>query len=199
MNTWSFMRITDDNKIERLEQATIAHVVDKGFGGASVAAIAKSADVSKGYLYRFHKTKHELVQALLTRYINTIIDQIDEGLKQNISVDLILTSMIDHTFGVAKKHPNHIKFIYVLMHDYNFQLEVEQKQKIKDVIERFHTRGVTQNIVNKAVTAEEIFTIVVIYPIDFINLRFKQFFKSSGWDNEDIERVSTFCINALKS
>lgn len=193
------MRIADDNKIKKLEQATIAHVVHKGYGGASVAEIARTANVSKGYLYRFYKNKQELVQALLTRYINTIIQQIENGLKQNISVDLVLTSMIDHTFGVAQKHPNHLKFIYVLLHDYNFQLESKQKQNIKAVIQRFYEIGVTQKLVNKAVTAEEIFTIVVIYPIDFINLRFKQFFETSGWNNNDIERVSTFCTNALKS
>ncbi|MDA3854187.1 MAG: TetR/AcrR family transcriptional regulator [Bacteroidales bacterium] len=193
------MRIADDNKIKKLEQATIAHVVHKGYGGASVAEIARTAGVSKGYLYRFHKNKHELVQALLTRYINSIIKQIEEGLKQNISVDLVLTSMIDYIFGVAKKHPNHLKFVYVLLHDYNFQLETEQKLKIKTVIQRFYEIGVSQNLVNKAVTAEEIFTIVVIYPIDFINLRYKQFFETAGWNNDDIERVSTFCSNALKS
>lgn len=193
------MRIADDNKIKKLEQATIAHVVHKGYGGASVAEIARTAGVSKGYLYRFYKNKHELVQALLTRYINSIIKQIEEGLKQNISVDLVLTSMIDYTFGVAKKHPNHLKFVYVLLHDYNFQLETEQKLKIKTVIQRFYETGVSQSLVSKAVTPEELFTIVVIYPIDFINLRFKQLFETSGWNNDDIERVSTFCINALKN
>jgi len=193
------MRIADDTKIKRLEQATIAQVVQKGYGGASVAEIAQEAGVSKGYLYRFHKNKQELVQALLTRYINNIIKQIEEGLNQNISVDLVLTSMIDYTFGIAAKHPNHLKFVYVLLHDYNFQLEQEQREKVKAVVRRFYTTGVAQGLVSKAVTEEEIFTIVVIYPIDFINLRFKHFFETSGWTNDDIERISTFCTNALKS
>ena len=193
------MRVADENKIAQVEQATIAYVVKKGYSGASVSDIAKSAGVSKGYLYRFYKNKQELVQALLTRYINTIIEQIEEGLKQNIPIDLVITSMIDHAFGLAKKHPNHIKFIYVLLHDYNFQLEAEQRLKIKTVIQRFYEKGVAQNLINEAVTAEEIFTIAVIYPIDFINLRFKQFFQNSGWNNDDIDRVSTFCINTLKN
>ena len=193
------MRIADNNKIIKLEQATIAHVVEKGYGGASISEIAKSAGVSKGYLYRFYKNKQELVQALLTRYINTIIKQIEDGLNRNISIDLVLTSIIDHIFGIAKKHPNHLKFIYVLMHDYNFQLEDEEREKVKMVIKRFYNTGVSQNLVNKLVTAEEIFTIVVIYPIDFINLRYKKFFKTSGWNSDDIDRVSTFCINALKN
>lgn len=193
------MRTTDENKIEQVEQATINYVVKNGYAGASVSEIARSAGVSKGYLYRFYKNKHELVQALLTRYINTIILQIEEGLKQNIAIDLVMTSMIDHTFGVAKRHPNHIKFIYVLLHDYNFQLEDEQKLKIKLVIQRFYEKGVHQNLINKAVTAEEIFTIAVIYPIDFINLRFKQFFQNTGWNSDDIDRVSTFCINTLNN
>lgn len=193
------MRATDTNKIEQVEEATIAYVVQNGYGGASVSAIAESAGVSKGYLYRFYKNKEELVQTLLTRFVNNIIKQIEEGLQQKVVVDLIMTSMIDYTFRIAKKDPNIIKFIYVLLHDYNFQLEDELKQKIKTIIEHFYTQGVKQGLVNKDVTAEEIFTIAVIYPIDFINLRFKQLFNSSGWDNDDIERVSTFCINTLKN
>lgn len=193
------MRIADENKIEQVEQAAIAYVVQNGYGGASVAAIAQSAGVSKGYLYRFYKNKQELVQTLLTRFTDAIIEQIENGLNQNIAIDLVLTSMIDRTFEVARKHPNNLKFIYILLHDYNFQLEDEQRQKVRSVIERFYKKGVSQGLINESITSEEIFTIAVIYPIDFINLRFKKFFNTDGWSTDDIDRVSTFCINTLKN
>lgn len=199
MNEQSFMRVADINKIVKVEEAAIAYVVKNGYGGASVADIAKTAGVSKGYLYRFYKSKHDLVQVLLTRYIDIIIAQIENGLKQNIPIDLVLTSMIDCIFRLAKRQPYQVKFVYCLLHDYSFQLETSQREKIKSVIRHFYDNGVSQGLINKHITAEEIFSIAVIYPIDFINLRFKQFFHSDGWTSADIDRVSTFCINTLNN
>ena len=198
MNNWSFMRIVDENKIEQVEQAAIELVVQHGYGGASVSIIAKQAKVSKGYLYRFYKNKQNLVQALLTKHINVIVERIEECLRQSMEVETVISDMIAHIFKIAETHPNHIKFIYVLLHDYSFQLEINQKLKIRALAKEFYTLGVKQKRINEAVTEEEIFTVSIIYPIEFINLRFKKFFSHSVWDQQDIERVTTFCINALK-
>lgn len=193
------MRAIDENKIAQVEQATAEFVVENGYGGASVEKIAKHAGVSKGYLYRFYTNKQELVQSLLTRYINLIVDEIENSLSTNTSTDRVLSDLIHHIFSIAKETPTYIKFIYVLMHDYNFQLHEEQRQKIRSVLKQFYNRGVTQNIINEKVIPEEIFTIAVIYPIDFINLRYKGFFKQSDWNQDDISRVITFCTMALKN
>lgn len=193
------MRNVDENKIEQLEQACIEYVVKNGYGGASVSEIAKCAKVSKGYLYRFYKNKQELVQSLLTKHINIIFERIEELLNQNISTDQVLEFIINHVFEIGEKQPNHIKFIYVLLHDYNFQLEKEQRLRIKKLTQRFYKIGVEQELVNKQTTQEEIFTIAVIYPIDFINLRYKNFFNISSWNKRDTDRIKLFCINALKN
>lgn len=198
MNERSFMRTVDENKIAQVEEATVEYVVKRGYGGASVAEIAKHAGVSKGYLYRFYNNKQELVQALLTRHINVIIRQIEDLLNQNITIDKVLTYLIHHTFEFGRLKPDHIKFIYVLLHDYTFQLEDSQRKKIKELTQRFYTLGTAQGVVNKASTEEEIFTLAIIYPIDFINLRFKRFFNDEAWNQKDIDRVTAFCINALK-
>ncbi len=198
MNNRSFMRIADVNKIAQVEQTAIKYVVERGYGRASVAEIAKAAEVSKGYLYRHYKNKKDMVQTMLTRHIDKVMEQIKNGLDQNISVDLVLSSIIYNIFSIAENNPDHIKFIYVLMHDYNFQLENSQRQKIKNITKQFYKLGTRQGLIDTATTEEEIFTIIVIYPIDFINLRYKSFFGTKGWNDNDLERVSTFCINALK-
>ena len=48
-------RIIDDGKIQRIREATIALVVQNGYGGASISSIARRAGVAEGYLYRFYK------------------------------------------------------------------------------------------------------------------------------------------------
>lgn len=199
MNKWSFMRTIDENKIAQLEKATAEFVVNHGYGGASVGKIAEQAGVSKGYLYRFYKTKQELVQALLTRYIDFIVDEIAQRLHEDISTDNVISYLIHHIFNMAESNPNHIKFIYVLMHDYNFKLHENQREKIRNIIEKFHTKGIAHQSINAQIIPEEIFTIVLIYPIDFINLRFKNFFKKTMWNETDKDRIIKFCINALKN
>ena len=198
MNSWSFMRAIDENKITELEKATAEFVVEHGYGGASVGKIAEQAGVSKGYLYRFYKTKQELVQSLLTRYINLIVNEIEECLSKDVSTDKVISTLIRHIFTMAKNHPVNIKFIYVLMHDYNFQLEELQRKEIRDILQKFYQRGILKNTLDPEVIPEEIFTIAVIYPIDFINLRFKNFFKKTTWSEKDITRVIQFCTQTLK-
>lgn len=193
------MRTIDENKIAQLELATAEFVVKNGYGGASVGKIAKHAGVSKGYLYRFYKTKQELVQALLSRYISLIVEDIEENLKQDVSTDIVLERLIKHIFATAEKSPVHLKFVYVLMHDYNFQLKEEEREKIRRIVKCFYERGKAQETVAASVKAEEIFTIAVVYPIDFINLRFKEFFQTKTWTDKDIKRVTKFCINALRN
>lgn len=193
------MRTIDENKIAQLEFATAEFVVKNGYGGASVGKIAKQAGVSKGYLYRFYKTKQELVQALLSRYISFIVEDIENNLKQDVSTDIVLERLIKHIFDTAEKSPVHLKFVYVLMHDYNFQLKEEEREKIRRIVQCFYDRGKAQKTVGTSVKAEEIFTIAVVYPIDFINLRFKEFFKTRAWTDKDIKRVTEFSINALRN
>ncbi len=198
MNTWSFMRVTDGNKIEQVEKACITLMVQKGYGGASVSEMAKRAGVSKGYLYRFYKNKEELVQSLLTRHIDLILDHINNSLQQNNSLKEVISFLIHYLFKLGEENPDNIKFVYVLIHDYNFQFELKQQEDIKKVIQRVYHIGLKQGIFNEYCREEEIFSIALIYPIDFMNLRFKNTFGSAGWDTNDIERVTNFCISALR-
>lgn len=191
------MRIADENRIEQVKKACIELVVSKGYGGASVSEIANRAEVSKGYLYRFYKNKEELVQSLLTQHIDLIIDHINASLNQNRSLKEVITFLVHYIFKLGEENPENIKFVYVLMHDYNFQFEKEQQQTIEKTIKRILAIGKQQNFINALSKEEEIFTTTVIYPIDFMNLRFKHTFGYSGWCQDDIERVTAFCINCL--
>jgi len=192
------MRLVDENRIEKVEMACVELMVQNGYGGASVAQMAKRAGVSKGYLYRFYKNKEDLVQSLLTRHINLILDHINTSLDQNCSLTEVITFLVHYLFKLGEENPEKAKFIYVLIHDYNFQFEKEQQEAIKQTIKRIYTTGIAQKSISETCREEEIFTILVIYPLDFMNLRFKNTFGLSHWQQEDIDRVISFCINTLK-
>lgn len=191
-------RLIDEGKIQRIREATIELVVQKGYGGASISSIAHRAGVAEGYLYRFYASKQELVTELLFSKVAQIIEKLEFLLNTCTSMNEVISQLIGELFQKATDTPEEIKFIHVLMHDYNFQVSEEQRLHIKNLCQKVIRIGVINGEISRRISAEEAYGIVVIYPIEFINLRMKGFFGSTSWTNEDQKRVAEFSINALK-
>ena len=191
-------RLIDDGKIQRIREATIALVVQNGYGGAAISSIARRAGVAEGYLYRFYASKQELVTELLYKKVAQIIEKLEFLLNSCTSIRDVISQLIGELFKTASESPEEIKFIHVLMHDYNFQVSDEQRQHIKSLCEKVIEIGIANGEVNRVISPEEAFGMVVIYPIEFINLRMKSFFGCTTWTAEEQNRVAEFSINALK-
>jgi len=191
-------RIIDDGKIQRIREATIELVVRNGYGGAAISSIARRAGVAEGYLYRFYRSKQELVTELLYTKVAQIIEKLEFLLNSCISINEVISQLIGELFKIATDSPEVIKFIHVLMHDYNFQVSGEQRAHIKSLVEKVIQIGIASGEVNIRISPEEAYGMVVIYPIEFINLRMKGFFGTPNWTNEEQKRVTEFSINALK-
>jgi len=191
-------RLIDEGKIQRIREATIELVVQKGYGGAAISSIAHRAGVAEGYLYRFYASKHELVTELLFSKVAHIIEKLESLLSSCTSTKEVISQLIGELFKTANDNPEEIKFIHVLMHDYNFQVSDEQRSHIKSLCEKVIQIGIANREISCGISPEEAYGMVVIYPIEFINLRMKGFFGKSSWTMEDQNRVAEFSINALK-
>lgn len=191
-------RIIDETKIGRIREATLELVVSNGYGGASISSIARKAGVAEGYLYRFYSSKQELVSSLLYDKVGRIIAKLEFVLKSCSSVKEVLDLLFGEFFNMADQSPEEVKFMHVLMHDYNFQVLDEQREQIKKLCDAVINIGVETGEMDAGVTAEEVFIMAIVYPIEFINLRMKGFFGQRGWSEKDKARVSEFCIKALK-
>lgn len=191
-------RIIDEGKIQRIREATIEFVVQNGYGGASISSIARRAGVAEGYMYRFYRSKHELVTNLLYSKIAQIIQKLEFLLETHTTINEVVSELIGEFFQMATHTPERIKFIHVLMHDYNFQVSEEQRQQIKDLCDRVVQIGIANKEIGISITPEEAYGMVVIYPLEFLNHRMKGFFGTNSWTIEDQKRVTEFSINALK-
>ncbi len=191
-------RLIDEGKIQRIREATIELVVQKGYGGAAISSIAHRAGVAEGYLYRFYTSKQELVTELLFSKVSRIIEKLEFLLNTCTTTKDVISQLIDELFRTANDSPEEIRFIHVLMHDYNFQVSDEQRLHIKSLCEKVIRIGITNGEISSSVSDEEAYGMVVIYPIEFINLRMKGFFGTTTWTEEDQKRVTQFSINALK-
>ena len=184
--------------IKSLCERVIRIGVQNGYGGAAISSIARRAGVAEGYLYRFYTSKHALVTELLYTKVARIIEKLEFLLNSCLSIEDVIKELINELFKMASESAEEIKFIHVLMHDYNFQVSLLQRQHIKSLCERVIRIGVQNGEVSPYISAEEAYGIVVIYPIEFINLRMKGFFGNTTWTVEDQKRVAEFSINALK-
>ena len=191
-------RNVDETKIERIKTAALEMVVQKGFGGASISEIAKLAGVAEGYLYRHYKGKTELVNDLLFSNLNEIIDKLEKFLDSNSSTKDIFEQLIRLLFDMANNQPEKIKFLYVLMHDYNFKVLESQRERIFNLCTRVKEKGQTSGELNVSFDEEEIYLLAVVYPIQFINLRFKSFFNKSLLSEIEIKKVLKICLNLIK-
>ena len=191
-------RNIDDTKIERIKTAALEMVVQRGFGGASISEIAKLAGVAEGYLYRHYKGKSDLVNDLLFSNLNELIDKLEKLLDSNYSTKDIFEQLIRLLFNLANHQPERIKFLYVLMHDYNFKIQEEQRERIFKLCTRVKEKGQTSGEMNENIDEEEIYLLAVVYPIQFINLRLKSFFNKSLLSEIEIEKVLKICLNLIK-
>ncbi len=191
-------RQLDTSKMERINEAAMQLIVDKGYGNASISQIAKMAGVADGYLYRFHKSKEDMVNALLYEKIGSLIEEMERLAHSNTSIKSMFTTLIETIFDKATQDKNTVRFLYVLMHDYNFQVNPDQRLQIKHIIDLVIKKGQETKEISPETTHEEVFYLTIIYPIVFINLRLKNFFGLANWNASDRQRVINFCIKSLK-
>jgi AcrR family transcriptional regulator len=201
MNEYSLKimaRLIDESKIERIKDVTLEMVVLKGYGGASISEIAHRAGVAEGYLYRHYKGKVELVNDLLFSNLNHLIQKLENLLDNHHSVADIFEKLTGTLFEMANLSPDRIKFLYVLMHDYNFKIQEEQREKIITLCRRVMDIGQRSGELTMDVDEEEIYCLGVAFPIQFINLHLKNFFNKDGLGNDVIKKVLKIQYNLIK-
>ncbi|MGQ1946289.1 TetR/AcrR family transcriptional regulator [Geofilum sp. OHC36d9] len=188
----------DEEKLKRIKEAAIELIVKNGYGGASISAIASRADVATGYLYRFYPGKYELVSDLLNNKVHDIADEIEKMYLAHTTVAQVSRRLIDYFFQQAAEFPFHIRFLYILIAEYKFTIGNNERNMILTLCRQIMNTGHSSGEINEKFREEELFLMLVIYPIEYINLRFKGFITSQSLAESDKNRVHQLCVNALK-
>jgi AcrR family transcriptional regulator len=180
-------RITDLNRIKRLKDSTMKLVVENGFGGASAAMIAIDAKVASGYFYMHYKGKYEMVNSLLQEVFQEAAYKLDEYLKTEHSFFQIVEEIVDHIFFIASIDPVKLKFLYVLSNDYSFVLDDEIKINVFNFLKRLKELGQTSKSIDPKINEEDLYLLLLVNTIQYINLRFKFFSAKGDLTQEDKE------------
>ncbi|WP_347839714.1 TetR/AcrR family transcriptional regulator [uncultured Draconibacterium sp.] len=166
-------RITDQTKIERLKQSTMKLVVDRGFGGASAALIAKDAQVASGYFYMHYKGKYEMVNAILQEVYAEVFGMFEKLIGQEQPFLKTIEELVRHFVNVANHEPIKVKFLYVLTNDYNFIIEEQIHKNTLKLIERLIKMGREKGDLDKTLNVEDLYLVLIITTIQFINQKYK--------------------------
>ena len=191
-------KVVDESKLMRIKEAAIELVVKNGYGGASISAIAAQANVAVGYLYRFYESKYDLVSDMLDDKIRDITGQLEVMMEQCNTIQQVITPLVSYFFELAWHQPHHMRFVYALINDYRFSILPDQHQRIHKLCMRLLQIGENTREISSEFGAEEIYLMTVIYPVQFINVRFKQLFCHEALSEIDKERVVSLCMGALK-
>jgi len=192
------MRAIDSNKIDRIKSETKILIVEKGYHGASIAEIAKRANVSDGYLYRHYKNKSELVKDILEKQLEQFHDYIFKLLDEKESVRTITNDIVAFLFDLTKEEPHAITFAHMLVYDHDFKYPQSRHDAIKKLSEEILILGISTGEFAKNIREIDVLLTILTIPIKFIEYNKKGYHQDKLFDKEEQERLVNICMNALK-
>lgn len=182
-------RITDQKKVERLKCASMKLVVERGFGGATVALIAKEAGVASGYFYSHYGSKYEMVNSILQEVYSEVFGRFDEFIQQDISFFEMIEEMVRYFVEIANCDAIKVKFLGALTNDYNFLINDELRDSTFGLIGELKQIGLKTNALDSAINDEDLYLILFISTIQFINQRYKIKKEDVQITEEDIKHL----------
>lgn len=141
------MRLQDENKKEAIFEASIKLVNEIGFVSASVAKIAKEANVSPATLYIYHKNKEELLAAIYVELKHKLSQALLKEFDKNGEIKKSMKQVWINGFDYATKHPDYMMFAEQFSNS-PFSEKID-KEKIDEYFApffEFFQRGINQKI-----------------------------------------------------
>ncbi|WP_117880130.1 TetR/AcrR family transcriptional regulator [Aureibaculum luteum] len=193
-------RKIDEDKINRIKEATMETIVTHGIEATTIAMIAKNANVSGGYLYRIYSGKQDLINDLYSKKVMSLVNELEFLLTLNPStIEPIINTFISNRIVYSKNETIASKFYYQLLHNENFNLSEELKVKHFGLMENIKRIGITSGEVSDTISLFQLHYHILIYPVDYINFkRNKAFGLEQSKDNDDLNYLTTNILKFLK-
>lgn len=188
----------DPNKLQQIKQATIETIVKLGLENATISTIAREAGVSEGYLYRHYASKQDLINSLFQERMEAILEQLNIILeKDHTSLAQVLESYVTGAVTRAIHTPDASKFYYTLLHNYNFEVNEEQRERTMHTLERLRELGLKTKQMHPAITLEQVYLSSFVLTIDYVHLKMRRLVSAEGLTFEDIPVITNQVLRAL--
>lgn len=106
------MASRSDGKYEKILNAAIDVISDKGLDKASISDIVKKAGIAQGTFYLYFSSKNALIPAIAESLLTTTIEGIQEKIQGKENFWDVLEVVIDETFNITDAYKNIIVLCY---------------------------------------------------------------------------------------
>lgn len=192
-------RIADPEKMDSIKSAVMECVIDYGYAGVSTALICEKAGVSPGYLYRYYKSKEELVQELVDLEMETIINYFTAYIDSSSTLYEASYKTVKKLFLRANEEPMTARFASAVVMDLKMPAEEKNNnfRTVLELAEKCIKLGEKTGETNPDITPLEV--LVVSFTIPFRYLSFSlELDKNKIFTEDEIKRIAQICINAMK-
>lgn len=202
MNTHSLIigmaRQVDENKIQAIKEATINIVVSDVISGASISKIARKAQVSEGYLYRFYRSKRELLEMLFIEGFYKMLSLLELQVDTKHTVEEIVVAFSNRIYELVETEHNIVSFHHKLLTDFSFEIPEKCKNNVQEICTKILAVGKETKEIDEELTAEQLYAIVVGGTLQFINTRLRNLFSDAPFSKEDIAKSVTIILRTMK-
>lgn len=202
MNTHSLIigmaRQVDENKIQAIKEATINIVVSDGISGASISKIARKAQVSEGYLYRFYRSKRELLEMLFIEGFYKMQSLLELQVDTKHTVEEIVVAFSNRIYELVETEHNIVSFHHKLLTDFSFEIPEKCKNNVQEICTKILAVGKETKEIDEELTAEQLYAIVVGGTLQFINTHLRNLFSDAPFSKEDIAKSVTIILRTMK-
>ena len=191
-------RITDPTKLENIKQATVSMIVEKGYNASSISAIAAKAGVADGYLYRHYQSKTELVRDLFNDCLAMFFNYLQKELEEYTTFKEFVANYHLGLVKITNEHTNNAKFLIQLINDFTFEIDEVNRKLVLDLCRRILERGLRDNEIPESCSLIDIYTIVVIIPLQTFSLFLKGFFGDFDINEKSAAMVTQTCLKIIR-
>lgn len=106
------MRVKSDGKYNKILQAAIEVISEKGLDQTSITDIVKRAGVAQGTFYLYFPSKKDLIPAIAEDLLSLTLEKIKSETKLKSDFWDIIQTLIDETFELTKSYKDVIILCY---------------------------------------------------------------------------------------
>ncbi len=189
-------RITDKSKLEAIKSSLIDIIIKDGASNASIAKVAKQANVSAGYLYRHYDSKESLIYGLYTEKFEELYLICIDKISNNNQLNDVILGFYSKFIEKLKQDENSALFLLKMMTDYSIRIPSEMKTKLFEIITLFREKYSSE--INKNIENEHLFIQILVNLLTFINIRKRGVLNQNEITKNDIEQLANMTVNALR-
>ena len=186
-----------EHRKEEIVDAAEKLFFEKGLQVATMDEIAEAAELSKGTIYLYYKSKEDLYLAVVMRGLETLHDMFDARIKKESEVVKALMGLQETYFEFFQKHRGYFRMLHFLQTpQFHKQVSAEMMQECSLVNQRIWNlaiaileRGIKEGVLISNVNSTEI-AIIIWSSATQLMMRIDT--ESERWKdkmNIDLERV----------